>query len=134
MTQAEKMTLTHYQQMDKACPTVAQYSRNLNLLYLKGLLDVCYHREEAITQIQKLLMRKGKANVLLTGVAGCGKTALVEGTAAQITQRKLAYERTCAQQKKEYRANLRARMRADGADAEDDAEDEFVAPTKRNEH
>ena len=87
--------------MDTACPTIAQYGRNLNLLHLNGLLDACYYRDDIITQIQKIMMRKNKANVMLTGVAGCGKTALAEGTAAQITQRKLAYERTCAQQKKE---------------------------------
>lgn len=129
MTQAERKALTYYQQMDTACPTIAQYSRNLNILHLNGLLDTCYYRDDIITQIQKIMMRKNKANVMLTGVAGCGKTALAEGTAAQITQRKLAYERTCAQQKKEYRANLRARMRADGADANIKDVEDFVPPS-----
>jgi ATP-dependent Clp protease ATP-binding subunit ClpC len=127
MTHAEKTALSYYQQMDKACPTVAQYSRNLNLLYLQGLLDGCYYREDIITQIQKILMRKVKANVLLTGVAGCGKTALVEGTAAQITQRKINYEQVCDRERKKYRAMLRA----DGAYADvDSEEDDFVAPPK----
>lgn len=130
MTQAEKKALTYYQQMDTACPTIAQYSRNLNLLHLNGLLDACYYRDDIITQIQKIMMRKNKANVMLTGVAGCGKTALAEGTAAQIVQRKLTYERTCAQQKKEYKANLRARMRADGADANIDNAEDFIPPAK----
>lgn len=130
MTQAEKKALTYYQQMDTACPTIAQYSRNLNLLHLNGLLDACYYRDDIITQIQKIMMRKNKANVMLTGVAGCGKTALAEGTAAQIVQRKLTYERTCAQQKKEYKANLRARMRADGADANIENAEDFIPPTK----
>lgn len=130
MTQAEKKALTYYQQMDTVCPTIAQYSRNLNLLHLNGLLDACYYRDDIITQIQKIMMRKNKANVLLTGVAGCGKTAVAEGIAAQITQRKLAYERTCAQQKKEYKASLRARMRADGADANIEDVEDFVPPAK----
>ena len=81
-------------------------------------------------QIQKILMRKTKANALLTGVAGCGKTALVEGTAAQITKRKLDYERLCARDKKAYKANLRARMRADGVDADIEDREDFVAPPK----
>jgi ATP-dependent Clp protease ATP-binding subunit ClpC len=127
MTHAEKMALAYYQQMDNACPTVAQYSRNLNLLYLNDLLDACYHREEIITQIQKLLMRKGKANVLLTGIAGCGKTALVEGAAAQITERKLDYERVCDLERKTHRTMLRA----DGAYADMDSEEaDFAAPSK----
>ena len=57
MTHAERFALSYYQQVDKACPTVAQYSRNLNLLYLQGLLDGCYNRDDIITQIQKILMR-----------------------------------------------------------------------------
>ena len=130
MTQAEKKALTYYQQMDTACPTIAQYGRNLNLLHLNGLLDACYYRDDIITQIQKIMMRKNKANVMLTGVAGCGKTAVAEGIAAQITQRKLAYERTCAQQKKEYKASLRARMRADGADANIEDVEDFIPPAK----
>lgn len=125
MTHAERFALSYYQQVDKACPTVAQYSRNLNLLYLQGLLDGCYNREDIITQIQKILMRKAKANVLLTGVAGCGKTALVEGVAAQITQRKINYEQVCDRERKKYRAMLRA----DGADFDDEEED-FVVPPK----
>lgn len=130
MTQAEKKAITYYQQMDTACPTVAQYSRNLNLLYMNGLLEACYYRDDIITQIQKIMMCKNKANVLLTGIAGCGKTAVVEGTAAQMTKRKLAYERIFAQQKKEYRANLRAGMRADGADADLDDTEDFIPPSK----
>lgn len=126
MTHAEKAALNYYQQMDKACPTVAQYSRNLNLLYLNGSLDACYNREDIITQIQKILMRKTKANVLLSGIAGCGKTALVEGTAAKITERKIEYEHICAQEKKRQRF----RTRPDGADAEYDDETDFDAPPK----
>lgn len=129
MTHAEKMALTYYKQVDTQCPTIATYSRNLNLLYLNGLLGPCYHREACIEQIQKILLRKNKANVLLTGVAGCGKTALVEGTAAQMTKRKLAYELACDQEWKAYKTIVRARMRADGAYA-DETEESFEAPPK----
>lgn len=129
MTHPEKMALTYYKKMDEECPTIAQYSRNLNLLYLNGLLDACYHREDYIDQIQKILLRKGKANVLLTGVSGCGKTALAEGTAAQMTKRKLAYELACDQAWKVYKSFVRARIRPDGAYG-DETEEEFEAPPK----
>lgn len=129
MTHAEKMAFTYYKQVDTECPTIATYSRNLNLLYLNGLLDPCYHREACIEQIQKILLRKNKANVLLTGVTGCGKTALVEGTAAQMTKRKLAYELACDQEWKAYKTIVRERMRADGVYSDETGES-FEAPPK----
>lgn len=129
MTHSEKMALTYYKQVDTECPNIAKYSRNLNLLYLNHSLDPCYGREAYIEQIQKILLRKNKANVLLTGVAGCGKTALAEATAAQLTKRKLAYELACDQEWKAYKTMVRARMRADGAYG-GEAEDSFEAPPK----
>lgn len=129
MTHPEKMALTYYKQVDTECPTIAKYSRNLNLLYLNRSLDPCYCREAYIDQIQKILLRKNKANVLLTGVAGCGKTALAEAIAAQMTKRKLAYELACDQEWKAYKTIVRARMRADGAYS-DEAEESFEAPPK----
>ncbi len=124
----EQTTLTYYTQTDKSCPTLSTFSRNLNLAYLNGQLDPCYHRDMEIIQIQKILLRKRKANVLLTGVAGCGKTALVEATAAKITQRKLDYESFCNQEKKKFKALQRARSRSRDADAED--MEDFLPPPK----
>ena len=80
-----------YLAMDRKCPTIAKHSRNLNICYLENKLDPCHHREGIIDTMQKMLLRKNKANILLTGVAGCGKTAIAEGLAAVITQRKLGY-------------------------------------------
>lgn len=48
----------YYKKMDSACPNIAKYGRNLNLLYLNGQLDPCYHRDIQLTQIQKILLRK----------------------------------------------------------------------------
>lgn len=129
MTHHEKMAFTYYKQVDKECPILAQFSRNLNLLCLSHALSPCYHRKTHIEQIQKILFRKSKANVLLTGVAGCGKTALVEGVAAQMTKRKLTYELACDQEWKAYKTMVRARMRADGS-CEDEDEEGFEVPPK----
>lgn len=70
-----------------SCPTLEKVGRNLTLMYLDGKLDPCYHRDVPITSIQKILLRKSKPNVLLTGPAGCGKTAIAEGVAAVLAER-----------------------------------------------
>lgn len=70
-----------------SCPTLEQVGRNLTLAYMDGKLDPCYHRDAPITSIQKILLRKSKPNVLLTGPAGCGKTAIAEGVAAVLAER-----------------------------------------------
>lgn len=97
----------YYEHMDNECPHVSRYSRNLTLMHTLDKLDACYHREDLIIQIQKILLRKNKPNVLLTGAAGCGKTAIVEGLAAVIAERKIAYEEACLQAEKDYKAAMR---------------------------
>ena len=91
MTASEKKVYAYYLEMNRKCPVIAKHSRNLNLCALDGKLDPCHHREGIIVSLQKLLLRKDKANILLTGVAGCGKTAIAEGVAAAITKRKMDY-------------------------------------------
>lgn len=81
-----------YERFDKTVPSIAKFSRNLNLLYVKDELDPCYHRDNLLVAMQKILLRKNKANVLLTGAAGCGKTAIAEGLAAIIAKRRIAYQ------------------------------------------
>lgn len=68
-------------------PILNQVARNLTLMALDGKLDACYHRDAPITAIQKILLRKSKPNVLLTGPAGCGKTAIAEGVASVLAER-----------------------------------------------
>lgn len=66
------------------CPTLAKYSRNLNLLALQNKIDKVYGRDTQIQQIMRIMLRKTKSNVILTGLAGCGKTAIAEGLAYEI--------------------------------------------------
>lgn len=63
------------------CPTLAKYGRNLTLLAAKDELPRCYARESEIEAIQIAIRRRTKPNILLTGEAGSGKTAIVEGLA-----------------------------------------------------
>lgn len=83
----------YYNSMNRACSNLAKYSRNLNLLATKDdALAPCFSREKEIVEIQKILMRRTKPNVLLTGPAGCGKTAIAEGLAVTLAQKNIDYQ------------------------------------------
>ena len=68
---------------------LSKYSRNLNLLALNGELAMTYGREKEIAEISTILLRRTKPNPLLIGVAGCGKTAIVEELARQLVNERL---------------------------------------------
>ena len=61
-----------------------QYGSNLTEKARRGELDPVTGRDEEIRQIVDILMRRRQNNPLLTGEAGVGKTAVVEGLAAYI--------------------------------------------------
>lgn len=123
-----------YERFNRNVPTIAQYSRCLNLLYLKGQLDPCYHRDGLLVSIQKILLRKNKANVLLTGAAGCGKTAIAEGLASIITERRITYQEEWNKLHKEYlkahKAWKRACVKADEECIDRPAEPQWIDPPK----
>lgn len=80
-------------QMDRFCEDLSKYSRNLNLAAIEGKTSPVYNRENVLDSVQKILLRRNKANILLTGLAGCGKTAIAEGLAHRIVQTRLDYQR-----------------------------------------
>jgi type VI secretion system protein VasG len=63
-----------------------RYATNLTERAKKGQLDPVSGRDEEIRQIVDILMRRRQNNPILTGEAGVGKTAVVEGFAARIAQ------------------------------------------------
>lgn len=69
---------------------LSKYSRNLNLLALNGELAMTYGREKEIAEISTILLRRTKPNPLLIGVAGCGKTAIIEELARKLVNEHLA--------------------------------------------
>lgn len=75
--------------LDNENEFLSKYSRNLNLLALNGELSMTYGREKEVTEISTILLRRTKPNPLLIGVAGCGKTAIVEELARQFVNERL---------------------------------------------
>lgn len=69
---------TYLQELDDRYSVLSEYSRNLNLLALKNELTPTYGRETEVDKIRTILLRRTKPNPILTGVAGCGKTAIIE--------------------------------------------------------
>ncbi|MET0010481.1 MAG: type VI secretion system ATPase TssH [Candidatus Thiodiazotropha sp. 6PLUC4] len=63
-----------------------QFSVDLTERARKGEIDPIVGRDEEIRQIIDILMRRRQNNPILTGEAGVGKTAVVEGFALQIAK------------------------------------------------
>ncbi|MDQ0072390.1 type VI secretion system protein VasG [Variovorax boronicumulans] len=63
---------------------LAKYASDLTAKARAGELDPVYGRDEEIRQIIDILMRRRQNNPLLTGEAGVGKTAVVEGLASRL--------------------------------------------------
>ena len=94
--------------MNSRLSALASMSRNLNLLALEGSLAPVFHREAEVEAIEKLLLRRTKPNILLTGPAGCGKTAIAEALAIHIANQKVQWEYENAKAEREYDKAMQA--------------------------
>jgi type VI secretion system protein VasG len=63
---------------------LAKYASDLTAKARAGELDPVFGRDDEIRQIIDILMRRRQNNPLLTGEAGVGKTAVVEGLASRL--------------------------------------------------
>lgn len=66
-----------------------QFCTNLSLKAKQRQLDPIIGRDEEIEKIQLVLARRNKANVLMVGEPGVGKTAIAEGIARKIFEKKV---------------------------------------------
>ena len=67
-------------------PSLDQYTHNLTAQAKSGKIDRILGRDAEIRQVIDVLTRRRQNNPILTGEAGVGKTAVVEGLALRITQ------------------------------------------------
>jgi ATP-dependent Clp protease ATP-binding subunit ClpC len=67
-------------------PTLDEFGRDLTAMAREGRIDPVIGREQEIEQTVEVLSRRRKNNPVLIGEAGVGKTAIVEGIAAQIVE------------------------------------------------
>ncbi len=65
-------------------PSLDKYTVNLTEAANQGQIDAVLGRDEEIRQIIDILIRRRQNNPILTGEAGVGKTAVVEGFAMRI--------------------------------------------------
>jgi type VI secretion system protein VasG len=65
-------------------PALDQYTTRLTQLARDGKLDPVIGREGEVRQVIDILLRRRQNNPILTGEAGVGKTAVVEGLALRI--------------------------------------------------
>ncbi|STQ92372.1 protein disaggregation chaperone [Janthinobacterium lividum] len=67
-------------------PALDQFTTNLTARARDGKVDPVIGRDAEIRQAIDILMRRRQNNPILTGEAGVGKTAVVEGLALRIAQ------------------------------------------------
>jgi type VI secretion system protein VasG len=65
-------------------PNIDQYTENLTAKAKSGKIDPVLGRDVEIRQVVDILMRRRQNNPILTGEAGVGKTAVVEGFALRL--------------------------------------------------
>lgn len=71
-------------------PALDAFSRNLTDLALKDELDPIIGRDEEIERVSQVLSRRKKNNPVLIGEPGVGKSAIAEGLALRIIQRRVS--------------------------------------------
>ncbi|MEP7197926.1 MAG: ATP-dependent Clp protease ATP-binding subunit [Saprospiraceae bacterium] len=71
-------------------PVLDNYGRDITRLAEEGKLDPIVGRESEIERVSQILSRRKKNNPILIGEPGVGKTAIVEGLALRIMQKRVS--------------------------------------------
>ncbi|MEP7252865.1 MAG: ATP-dependent Clp protease ATP-binding subunit, partial [Ginsengibacter sp.] len=77
-------------QVKSKTPVLDNFGRDITRLAELGTLDPIVGRETEIERVSQILSRRKKNNPILIGEPGVGKTAIVEGLALRIIQRKVS--------------------------------------------
>ena len=75
---------------DNATPVINKYGKDITRQAANGELDPVVGREREIERLAQILSRRKKNNPVLIGEPGVGKSAIVEGLAQRIVERKVA--------------------------------------------
>ena len=81
-------TATAQNQASGKTPVLDNFSTDLTLAASEGKLDPVVGREKEIMRVVEILCRRKKNNPILIGEPGVGKSAIVEGLAQLIAQKK----------------------------------------------
>lgn len=71
-------------------PVLDNFGRDLTVMAEEGKLDPVVGREKEIQRVSQILSRRKKNNPLLIGEPGVGKSAIAEGLAIRIIERKVS--------------------------------------------
>ena len=71
-------------------PVLDNFGRDLTKMAIEGRLDPIIGREKEIERVSQILSRRKKNNPILIGEPGVGKSAIAEGLALRIIQRKVS--------------------------------------------
>ena len=74
----------------KETPIIDHFSTDLTACAVEGKLDPVVGREKEIERLAQILTRRKKNNPILIGEPGVGKSAIVEGLALRIAQKKVS--------------------------------------------
>lgn len=78
------------QQKKTKTPVLDNFGRDLTQLAIDGKLDPVVGRKAEIERVSQILSRRKKNNPVLIGEPGVGKSAIAEGLALRIVQRKVS--------------------------------------------
>lgn len=71
-------------------PVLDNFARDLTTIALEGKLDPIIGREKEIERVSQILSRRKKNNPVLIGEPGVGKSAIAEGIALRIVEKKVS--------------------------------------------
>lgn len=86
----ENFTENFKNQINSKTPALDSFGRDLNEAASKGEIDPVIGRDREIERVTQILSRRKKNNPVLIGEPGVGKSAIAEGLALKIIQRKVS--------------------------------------------